>query len=393
MLDTLIHSIKVLFRKKGRTSLTLLGIVVGVASVILIHQISQCGNQAFLSEVDSLGMGGLSITLKKQSASLAGEELNAIQKLSFVDYAMPLMFESTEAYLHDKKNPIFLWGIDKMAKDVINLQLLHGRFLNAGDLSSSSHCCMIDQTLARSCFGTEQVTGKRILINSGSTGTEYKIVGVIKTGSGLLQNMMGSYIPNFVYVPYTTMQENLNSRNYTQIAVKLKSDYDSETAGSTILKTIERGSPIKGAYTVTDLSKQKESISRIISIFTVVLTCVGVISLLVAGLGIMNVMLVAVTERTREIGIKKALGASRGDIILEFLTEAVILTLSGSGIGILIGLLLSWIGAALAGLTLTPSFAIMILVILFSLVIGVVFGIYPARKAAALKPVDALRAM
>lgn len=393
MLDILLNSIKILFRKKGRTLLTLLGIVVGVASVIIINNISRCGNSAFVNEVDNLGMGGLSVTLKKQSAPLAGNELNAIQKLSFVDYAMPLMFESTDAYIRDKKNEVFLWGIDKSAKDVINLQLVKGRFINSGDISSNAKICMIDRTLALSCYGTDNVTGKKMIINSGSSSSEYKIVGVIKTGSGLIQNMMGSYIPNFVYLPYTTMQNNLSSRNYTQIAVKIKDDVDSTNAGSSIIKTIERNSGTTGAYTVTDLSKQKENISNMINIFSLVLTCVGVISLFVAGLSIMNVMLVAVTERTREIGIKKALGAPRKYIVFEFLSESVFLTLIGCLVGIAAGMLVSLAGAYLIGLTLTPSFDIILNVIIFSVFVGAVFGIYPSLKAASLKPVDALRSI
>ncbi len=146
-----------------------------------------------------------------------------------------------------------------------------------------------------------------------------------------------------------------------------------------------------GGYTVTNLSKQKENIGNIIRIFTLVLTCVGVISLFVAGLSIMNVMLAAVTERTREIGIKKALGSSRFLIVSEFLVEAILLTLIGSLSGIAVGTLLSWLGARILGLTLVPQVSIMVMVVLFSVGIGVLFGSYPALKAARLRPVDALR--
>lgn len=391
MLDLMINAIKVLFRKKGRTFLTLSGIIVGVASVIIINHISQCGNTALTDEIDGLGIGGITVSLKKQSAELSQNQLSTIQSLSYVDYAMPVMFEATDAYIREKKSSIYLWGIDKTAKDVISLQLLYGRFINSGDISSHAKNCMVDQMLAKEYYGTDHVVGKKILINSGGSGAEYEIVGVIKTGSGILQNIMGSYIPNFVYVPYTTMQNNIGSNNFSQIAVKIKNEYDNEAAGQNIVKTMERNANINGAYSFTNMAKQKENISNIIRIFSVVLTAVGIISLFVAGLSIMNVMLVAVTERTKEIGIKKALGASRKVIVMEFLTESVVLTLIGAVIGIVFGILVSWIGAWSLGLTFILRIDIMIEILLFSLLVGAVFGIYPALKASKLKPVEALR--
>jgi len=202
---------------------------------------------------------------------------------------------------------------------------------------------------------------------------------------------MGSYIPNFVYVPYTTMQNNIGTANFSQIAVKIKNAYDEETAGRNIIKMMERNSNMQGAYSFTNMAQQKENITNIINIFSSVLTAVGIISLFVAGLSIMNVMLSAVTERTREIGIKKALGATRSMIVREFLFEAVILTLIGALAGILAGEVISFAGVAVLGLT--PVFQIdkMIEILFFSVGVGAIFGIYPAFKASNLKPVEALR--
>ena len=281
MLDVLYHSLKVLFRQKTRTLLTLLGIVVGTASVILINNISQCGRNALTGEIDELGMGGLSVMLKNSSASLAHKELQEIQSLSYVENAMPLMFESTDVYIHEERSPIYLWGIDKSAKDVIHLELMDGRFFNTGDVSSYAKTCLIDQKLAVSAYGTDKVVGKKLTINSGGINERYQIIGVVKTGSGLLENMMGDYIPTFMYIPYTTLQDNLNTGNSSQIAVRLKPDYDSEEASDKLLHTMERHT-VTGAYTVTNLAKQKENLGNIIGIFTLVLTCVGIISLFVA---------------------------------------------------------------------------------------------------------------
>ncbi len=391
MLELIINAIRGLFRKTARTLLTLSGIAVGVAAVVIVSHIGQYGNMALTAEIDGLGMGGITVSLKKQSARLSEKELDIIQALPYVEYAMPVMFEATDAYIRDKKSSICLWGIDRTAKDVISLQLLYGRFLNAGDISSRSRCCMVDRTLAVAYYGTDNVVGKKLLINNGGSGAEYEIVGVIKTGSGILQNVMGSYIPNFVYVPYTVMQSNMGSSNFSQIAVKVKEEYDNEVAGKNIIKTMTRNADIQDAYTFVNLSRQKESISHMLRIFSSVLTAVGIISLLVAGLSIMNVMLAAVTERTREIGIKKALGASRRIIAMEFLAESVALTLTGALAGIIFGIIVSCAGAWILGLTAVLQTDIMTEVLLFSVAVGAVFGLYPALKAAGLKPVEALR--
>lgn len=391
MVDIIINSFKILFRKKTQTLLTIFGVMIGVASVIIINNISQCGSNALTNEIDELGMGGLSVMQKNDTAPLTLKELSLISNQTFVEYAMPLMFESTDAYIHEEKSPVYLWGIDRSAKDVINLQLVHGRFFNAGDISGYAKNCLIDQKLALNRFGTDNIAGKRIMLNSGGSSSEYRIIGVVKTGSGILENMMGDYIPTFTYVPYTTLQANMNTGNFSQIAVKVKQDYDDEEASERIIKTLERSTDISGGYMITNLSKQKENIANIIQIFTLVLTCVGIVSLFVSGLSIMNVMLVSVTERTREIGIKKALGASGRIIVTEFLTEAVMITLIGALAGIVFGTIVSLLGAGVIGLTLSPRIDIMMAVTLFSMAVGAVFGIYPAIKAAKLRPVEALR--
>lgn len=391
MIDIIRNTLRVLFRKKGRTTLTVIGISIGITAVILISNISQCGSSALSDEIDGLGMGGLSISLKDTSAPLTQKELKSIQSLSYVDYAMPIIFESTDVYVRDEKSSIYLWGIDQYAKDVISLNLIYGRFINSGDIAAMSKICLVDQKFANSNYGTDNIVGRKINIISNGISGEYKIVGILKTGSGLLQNMMGTYIPNFVYIPYTTMQTTTHSNNYSQIAIKTNSSIDSETAGNDIIKTIERNSDIHNAYTVNNLAKQKENLNNIINIFTIILSAVGAISLLVASLNIMNVMLVSVSERTREIGIKKAIGASKKTIITEFLFEAAILSLIGCIFGIFTGLIISALGALAFGLTFNPRIDIIIYTIILSMITGTIFGIYPAVKAAALKPVDALR--
>ena len=250
---------------------------------------------------------------------------------------------------------------------------------------------MVDSKFAVTNYGTENITGKTIAISSGGTTDRYEVIGIIKTGSGLLQNVMGSVIPDFVYIPYSTMQKNMSSNNFTQIVIKTDDNDSYEALSEEVVQKIGKNSNYENAYTVNNLAKQKDSLEGIINIFSIVLSAIGAVSLIVAGMNIMNVMLVSVKERTREIGIKKAIGAKNSMIAAEFLAESAIISLCGGLLGIILGNAVMYIGGALFGLTILPQFDIIFVMLIFSAAIGAVFGIYPALKAARLKPVEALR--
>ena len=207
----------------------------------------------------------------------------------------------------------------------------------------------------------------------------------------MLQNFIGSYIPNFVYVPYSTMQQLLGKNSFDQIAVKLKSGTDVDKTGDMLVQSLNRTNGSSNAFVSNNLMKQRDSLSNILGVVTLILSSVGAISLLVASLSIMTVMLVSVNERTREIGIKKSIGARKKDILLEFMFEAVLITLFGSLFGILAGYGISYLGASYFGFALGIRLDIMALAVGFSVLTGMIFGVYPAMKAAKMNPVDALR--
>ncbi len=391
MLELIIKSLRDIFANKGRMILTLSGIAVGVAAVIVTTCIGDMGKAALTGEIDSLGMGGLSVSQRKDNAPLSINELKRIQGLSYVSNAMPVIFETTNVYMKDEQKDICLFGIDQTADKTISLSLQYGRFFNTGDIASGSRICMVDQKFARENYGTENIVGKTIIINSGNTTDRYTVVGIIKTGSGLLQNLMGGLIPSFVYIPYSTMQGNLSSNNFSQIIIKTKNDTDYDTAEKDIIRRIEQTNHINNGYIINNLARQKENLDNIFDIFSAVLAAVGSISLIVAGMNIMNVMLVSVTEQTREIGIKKAIGAGKKSIILEFLTKSAVISLTGCLLGIVTGAIIAFIGSLWLGLTIALKVDIIVLMLTFSLATGIIFGIYPAWKAASLKPVDALR--
>ncbi len=391
MLEIIWKSLRGFLKNRGRTFLTLLGIAVGVSAVVITMGISNLGKQALGEEIDSLGMDGISVSLNDNNAPLTISELNEIEEISSVKSAMPLVFETSTIYFHNQSLPVCLFGIDRNAESAISLKLLYGRFFNMGDIASYAKVCMVDSKFAMTNYGTENITGKTITVSSGGNTDKYEIIGILKTGSGLVQNVMGSVIPDFVYIPYSTMQRNMSSNNFTQIVIKTRDDKNYDTLSDEVVRKIERSNNYKNAYNVNNLAKQKDSLDEIIDIFSLVLSAIGAVSLIVAGMNIMNVMLVSVKERTREIGIKKAIGARNIMIASEFLAESAIISICGGLLGIILGNSVMLLGGALFGLTIELQPDIIFMMLLFSAAIGAVFGIYPALKAANLEPVDALR--
>ena len=269
--------------------------------------------------------------------------------------------------------------------------MIYGRTISNADVRANSNVCMVDETFARNAYSRENIVGKKISILCGGTVEEFEVVGVVKTGSGLLQNLIGDYIPNFVYMPYTTMQAATGKRSFDQIAVRTVDGCDTDVAGEDILQALHRATGLSEGFAANNLVKQKDGLTNLLNIVTLVLSAVGAISLLVASLSIMTVMLVSVNERTREIGIKKSIGARRGDIMFEFLMEAMVLSLIGCIAGLLVGSIVSFAGAGYFHISLSFRWDIAIVACAFSVLTGMIFGVYPAAKASNMRPVDALR--
>lgn len=390
MLERISFAWRSLCRKRGRSILTALGIVIGVASVTIIGNISQCGSDALNTEMDSLGLSGLTISASS-SALLQDETLDTIEGCEQVEQAMPVLMQTASLSARSEETDALLWGVDENANRIISIEAIYGRNLNHQDVLLQKNVCLIDESFSQKAFGRSNSIGKTVSILYGGAEEVYTIVGVVKTGSGLLQSFMGSYIPSFVYVPYTTMQSSLGRSTFDQIAVRIAEGEDADTVGQQLTSVLDRQTGLTDGYMANNLVKQKHSLTNMLNILTLVLSAVGAISLLVASLSIMTVMLVSVQERTREIGIKKAIGAQKSVILSEFLWEALLLSLIGSLIGVVVGTGASYLGATLFGISLEPRMDIALFAAGFSMVSGVVFGVYPAMKAASLQPIEALR--
>ncbi len=387
--DVWTSALRSVFRKRGRTLLTVSGIAVGVALVALVSLISQAGQTVMTNELEDMGLDGLSISANQHP--LKEEELTLLRRMAEVESAMPLMLHFSTVTMLEQSNDAVFCGIDAGAGQVISLSLLHGRMLTPGDVRAEAAVCVVDEAVARQVYKRGNIVGKTIELTLNGGVREFKVVGVTETGSSLLQNVT-EYIPGMVYIPYTTLQATTGRDTFDQIAVRLTQPDQSDVAGRHILSTLNRLAGTTDGFSTENLAMQKERLSRLMEIVALVLTVISGISLLVSGLGIMTTMLVSVNERTREIGVKKALGATGGRIMAEFLAEAVVITLLGSLVGLMLGGGIAFLGLRLFGVAVAIPVWGMIGLIGFCVLVGGIFGGYPAAKAARLHPVDALRA-
>ncbi len=382
MIELCRQAFKALWRKRFRTLMTMSGIVVGVALVSLVSVIGAAGKAAVNDELENMGLGGLSVTASG-SATLEKTTLEALRALDTITSAVPLMIDMTAADAPDgRSQSLMLCGIDSGETQAIGLELCHGRLLSPSDVAGTARVCVVDTAVAQALRARRNIVGTTVTLPLGGVEETFTVVGVTTAGSTLMQNV-AQWIPGMVYIPYTTMQQLTGRTTFDQFAVKLAEDADAAVQAAHIETVLGSG------YEAQDLSTQRDKLSGILDIVTVILTAISAVALLVAGLSIMTIMTVAVSERVREIGIKKALGATRRRIRQEFLVEALLLSLIGGVVGVVLGGGGGMAVLALFGVTVAPP-ALLAWLILFAAVLGTAFGVYPAMKAARLDPVVAL---
>jgi putative ABC transport system permease protein len=395
MMEYFFCALRNLGRKRFRSTLTVCGIAIGVASVIVIGAIGNGAKLAVNAQLDGLGINGINISEEKQNfadlgALMTQDDLKTCLSVQGVNSAMPLIMQEGDTVLLGQQKDAVIWGVDSNARSMISLKVDYGRMFTQSQVSTHAKVCLIDDTLAKSIYKRGNITGKTISIYMGTSYETFKICGIVESGSSLLYNLVGEYIPTFVYLPYTTA-EDLRARNgFDQIMIKEDTNGNLNKTGSIITNLL--GKKHSGnSYSASNMLDQKKRLSGLLNIITLVISAVGAISLVVAGLGIMTVMLVSVNERTKEIGIKKAIGAKKGIIMLEFLFEALVISLIGGFIGIGMGILISFIVSKVIGFIFNINMFSVFISSGFAVATGILFGVYPAHKAANLKPVEALR--
>ena len=390
---------------KLRSFLTMLGIIIGVVALIVLVSIANGATSSVTDQISSMGSSYLTVTISDDKENpLRLKELSAFCEPEEVEEVAPVSWTSVTAKTSYSNGTMTLTGTTGGYADIQGLELFSGRFLKQTDVDNDSYVAVITKDTATELLGRADAVGESIKLN----GKSFLVVGVLSDSSSLTQgsavtgssdsddsDSSSSSVQLEGYIPFSTMTRLADNVLDVTMFYASGADEDSLEPAENALTELfmERFGQDEDAFSIVDQSEIMEAMSGVTNTMSLMIGGIAAISLLVGGIGIMNIMLVSVTERTREIGIRKAIGAGRGTIMLQFLIEALLISLMGC----LAGIGLSWLILKAAAVLMDDSMSftmdmkVVWLSVAFSVLIGVLFGLYPANKAASRKPIDALR--
>ncbi|WP_427338072.1 ABC transporter permease [Caloranaerobacter sp. DY30410] len=402
-----LESIKValssLWANRMRSFLTMLGIIIGIASVITIVSLGQGSKAKIGSEFERFGANRVVFWMNwsanpKYRDRFDDGDIENIKRVFKDDIKAisPNFNIGGKANKGRETASVTLYGVNEDYNKIESIDIVNGRFLLESDIKGKRSVGVIDKELAMELFKRTDVIGEKILVDTGYSKISFTIVGIYESKASSFEKLaekFGQEIPTNIYLPVTYMKKLGYGDRYWAIEVNMVDSSRIETVSKDIIKLIERRHRNSGNnyYMSQSAKKQMQIMDNVLGILSKVVGAIAAISLLVGGIGVMNIMLVSVTERTREIGIRKAIGARRKDILMQFLVEAMIISGIGGLIGTILGLIIANIIAVSMGLPPTVSIATILIAVLFSAGVGIFFGIYPANKAAKLDPIEALR--
>lgn len=385
----LTQSIKMAMRSirsnKLRAFLTMLGIIIGVSSVIVLVAIGQGSSKSVTDQINSLGTNLLTVNIiSTDEVKLKLDDVDQFTKLNSVSAAAPAVSGRVTVKNGKTSTQVSLTGTTEAYQTIRDMTVSQGRFVTDMDVEYRQKIVVLGATTAQTLFGASNPVGQSIKVN----GTSYKVVGVLESkGSSLGQSGDSTII-----MPISTAQRVTQSTSIQTLYIQATDAQTLTFAQMQTNRLLGNLFPDKSdSYSVVNQQDVMNTMSSVSGTMTLLLGGIASISLLVGGIGIMNIMLVSVSERTKEIGIRKAIGAKRKHILLQFLIEAVVLSAMGGFIGVGLGLLITKILSNAASMTVVYSTNVMLLAFLFSLVVGVIFGVFPANKASKLHPIQALR--
>jgi len=397
--ESFISALQSIKANKMRSFLTMLGIIIGISSVITIVSIGQGGKEAIMGEFDDLGTNVINISVKSLDNEIEERDYLTLKDAQLIKDKIPevtavVPAAGTMGYMKTDKEKKFA-EIDCITHEfnkLMKVEILARRFLSEGDIEAARNVIVIDEITANKLFkGPKDAVGQRIKVTINDNNTNFTIIGVSETTGGSMAAMFGDNYPGLGYVPITLRERIMPKVQISWFSVLLESMDNSKEVATKIVRLLEQSHRNEGKYAAEEGFKELDMLNNVLNIFTMVIGAIAGISLVVGGIGVMNIMLVSVTERTREIGIRKALGAKNKDIMLQFLTESIILCLIGGTIGMSLGITLGLVAGKIINIPLGVSPLVILLAFTFSSAVGIFFGLYPANKAAKLDPIEALR--
>lgn len=422
--ENMLLALESLRANKMRAFLTMLGIIIGIASVIAIISVGNSLSSSITTEMQSIGTNNFTINVREKSNQFQGprgpgrDEMSSGTVAEDKDLITTDMIESFQERFKDQLAEISLSesvgtgqvkdgrlyanvsvsGVNSGYMPVNNVEMIAGRFLNDRDVAGRKSVAVVSDKLVKNIFGDRADPIGREVKFYGADGVKtYLVIGVYKYSESSMFSAASSSsekdTQTSVYIPVTLAKQDKTIKNYSRVTVMSKANVDADKflndAKDFFAKYYVKNQ--KWEVAVFSMSSQIDTVTSMLSTVSIAVSVIAAISLLVGGIGVMNIMLVSVTERTREIGTRKALGAKNFHIRMQFITEAMIISLVGGLIGLITGLLLGTLGSTLIGAAPSFSLPTVMIAVAFSMAIGIFFGYYPANRAAQLDPIDALR--
>lgn len=391
-----------------RSLLTMLGIIIGVAAVIAIITLGNGGRDYIVGMIKSMGSSVINISINSKEADagdyITSEDIKDIKNLESVAYVSQVsMSIGNVSTKHNSNLGLAIAGNADLG-NMMSAGMTSGRFFTEDEYETGARVAVVDSISAKLLFGYADPVGEKLSFTVNDQTVQIKVIGIMDASMLSNENMssqMSSYVNTSqtgcsIIIPATLADSlNGNSGRYEMCYIMAKSDDELDAAGNAAMNLLytRHGNFGKNAYLLVNMATYIDLLDTVINVFTTFIAAVSAISLLVGGIGVMNIMLVTVTERTREIGIRKALGAKTSTILFQFLTESIILCLLGGLIGLILGSLGAFLVAHYMNIPIEMKFSTIAIAVGFSTAIGVFFGIYPARRAAKMQPIDALRSM
>ena len=390
-IETVKMAFKAIWGNKVRSFLTMLGVIIGVMSVTVLMAIGQGTTSSVTDSISSMGTNMISVTIQtrrfgfgmnkssrsssaKGTVILKAEDVLALKDNEYIQYVSPTVSGSLTAKAGSTNTTASIMGVYPDYANIVSTELASGRYIIDADVENRSAVCVIGPDLAEDLFGNTNVVGNTLHVN----GRMFRIVGVLDGTSSTL------------VLPFTLAQRMLEATSITSFYVSATDSTVVSAAQTAVERFLYKKYQDDSTYSIMNQEEMLAAMEETAGTLSLMLGGIAGISLLVGGIGIMNIMLVSVTERTREIGIRKAIGAKRRNILLQFLIESVVLSGMGGLLGLMLGYGLMHLLESYMGMSVTASAGVAQLAMGFSMFVGVVFGLYPANKASKLKPIDAL---